>query len=120
MFARLNSRLWNVGLAAHFNNPQNVVGSMPRSNYVGTAIVGAPECGYVTKLQIKVATHGLISAATFKTFGCGVAIASSSFMAERLTGMPLTQGKASKMVNIMAVNILQLIVYSSRQQTADS
>lgn len=54
----------------------------------------------MTKLQIKVAAHGLISAATFKTFGCGVAIASSSFMTERLTGMSLAQAEEIKSTDI--------------------
>ena len=70
----------------HYNNPRNV-GSLDKSaNDVGTGLVGAPECGDVMKLQIKVGPDGTITDAKFKTFGCGSAIASSSLATEWLKG----------------------------------
>jgi nitrogen fixation NifU-like protein len=70
----------------HFNNPRNV-GSLDKNDpTVGTGIVGAPECGDVMKLQIKVGDDGRIVDAKFKTFGCGSAIASSSLATEWLKG----------------------------------
>ncbi len=62
----------------HYNNPRNV-GSLPKEDpNVGTGVVGAPECGDVMKLQIKISDEGVVEDAKFKTFGCGSAIASSS------------------------------------------
>jgi len=73
-------------LIDHFNNPRNV-GSMDKSSQsVGTGIVGAPECGDVMKLQIKVDDDGTIVDAKFKTYGCGSAIAASSLATEWLKG----------------------------------
>ena len=73
----------------HFENPRNV-GSMDKSDpSVGTAIVGAPACGDVMKLQIKVDDEGVIEDAKFKTFGCGSAIASSSLVTEWIKGKTL-------------------------------
>ncbi len=71
----------------HYNNPRNV-GSFDKSaGNVGTGMVGAPECGDVMKLQIKVdEASGIIEDAKFKTFGCGSAIASSSLATEWLKG----------------------------------
>jgi nitrogen fixation NifU-like protein len=70
----------------HFNNPRNV-GSLDReSKEVGTGIVGAPACGDVMKLQIKVNAEGIIEEARFKTYGCGSAIASSSLVTEWVKG----------------------------------
>jgi nitrogen fixation protein NifU and related proteins len=71
----------------HYNNPRNV-GSMDKSDpNVGTGMVGAPECGDVMKLQVKVNPEtGVIEDAKFKTFGCGSAIASSSLATEWLRG----------------------------------
>lgn len=76
----------------HYNNPRNV-GSLDQSDEkVGTGIVGAPECGDVMKLQIKVNEDtGVIEEAKFKTFGCGSAIASSSLATEMLKGKTLDQ-----------------------------
>ena len=69
----------------HYNNPQNV-GSLPKDdNDVGTGLVGAPECGDVMKLQIKVEDDKIVDA-KFKTFGCGSAIASSSLATEWVKG----------------------------------
>src|SRR5687768_16373603 len=70
----------------HYENPRNV-GSLDKNDTsVGTGVVGAPECGDVMKLQIKVNEQGLIEDAKFKTFGCGSAIASSSLATEWLKG----------------------------------
>src|SRR6266498_3525028 len=69
----------------HYNNPRNL-GSLPKDDQsVGTGIVGAPECGDVMKLQIKVQNDVIVDA-KFKTFGCGSAIASSSLATEWLKG----------------------------------
>ena len=70
----------------HYDNPRNV-GSLDKNNpEVGTGIVGAPACGDVMKLQIKVGKNGIIEDAKFKTFGCGSAIASSSLATEWIKG----------------------------------
>src|SRR6059036_2932020 len=81
----------------HYNNPRNV-GSLPKEDRnVGTGLVGAPECGDVMKLQIKVNEEsGLIEDAKFKTFGCGSAIASSSLATEWVKGKTLTEALAIK------------------------
>ena len=70
----------------HYENPRNV-GSMDKDDMeVGTGLVGAPACGDVMKLQIKVGANGIIEDAKFKTFGCGSAIASSSLITEWVKG----------------------------------
>jgi len=75
----------------HYENPRNV-GSFDKSDpEVGTGMVGAPACGDVMKLQIKVNEGGIITDARFKTYGCGSAIASSSLATEWLKGMSLDQ-----------------------------
>ena len=71
----------------HYENPRNV-GSFPKDEEnVGTGMVGAPACGDVMKLQIKVDDDGIIRDARFKTYGCGSAIASSSLVTELVHGM---------------------------------
>jgi len=91
----------------HYNNPRNV-GSFDREDpNVGTGVVGAPECGDVMKLQIKVNSgSGLIEEARFKTFGCGSAIASSSLATEWLKGKTL--GEALNIKNTEIVEELAL------------
>jgi nitrogen fixation NifU-like protein len=91
----------------HYNNPRNV-GSMDKSSSeVGTGMVGAPECGDVMKLQIKVnGSTGIIEDAKFKTFGCGSAIASSSLATEWLKGRTVDEAMAIKNTDI--VNELSL------------
>ena len=81
----------------HYNNPRNV-GAMPKEDpNVGTGLVGAPECGDVMKLQIKVNEEsGVIEDAKFKTFGCGSAIASSSLVTEWVKGKTLDEAMALK------------------------
>jgi len=85
----------------HYENPRNV-GSMEKDNPdVGTGLVGAPACGDVMKLQIKVnADTGLIEDAKFKTFGCGSAIASSSLITEWVKGKSLDEAVAIKNTQI--------------------
>ncbi|KAI6035233.1 NifU-like N terminal domain-containing protein [Pisolithus orientalis] len=74
---------------SHYENPRNV-GSLPKGDLdVGTGLVGAPACGDVMKLQIRVDENGIISEVKFKTFGCGSAIASSSYLTERVKGLSL-------------------------------
>jgi nitrogen fixation protein NifU and related proteins len=91
----------------HYNNPRNV-GSLDKADpTVGTGIVGAPECGDVMKLQIKVNdATGIIDEAKFKTFGCGSAIASSSLATEWLKGKTVDEALAIKNTDI--VNELSL------------
>ena len=86
-------------LMNHYENPQNV-GSFDKNDYsVGTGLVGAPACGDVMKLQIKV-EDGIIQDAKFKTFGCGSAIASSSLVTEWVKGRTLDEAKSIKNVQI--------------------
>jgi Fe-S cluster assembly scaffold IscU len=91
----------------HYNHPRNV-GSMDKNDpTVGTGMVGAPECGDVMKLQVKVnPTTGIIEDAKFKTFGCGSAIASSSLATEMLKGK--TVDEALAISNTEIVNELAL------------
>ncbi len=78
-------------LIDHYENPRNV-GSLDRNDPdVGTGLVGAPACGDVMKLQIKVNAEGVIEEARFKTFGCGSAIASSSLVTEWVKGRTVDQ-----------------------------
>ncbi len=78
-------------LMDHYDNPRNV-GSLDKDDaHVGTGMVGAPACGDVMKLQIKVGSDGVIEDAKFKTYGCGSAIASSSLVTEWLKGKTLEQ-----------------------------
>jgi nitrogen fixation protein NifU and related proteins len=80
----------------HYENPRNV-GSFDKNDpEVGTGMVGAPACGDVMKLQIKVNDDGIITDAKFKTYGCGSAIASSSLATEWLKGMSLEQATSIK------------------------
>jgi len=74
-------------LVDHYENPRNVGSFDKGDDSVGTGMVGAPACGDVMKLQIKVDEHGIIRDARFKTYGCGSAIASSSLVTEMVKGM---------------------------------
>ncbi|HAY47905.1 MULTISPECIES: Fe-S cluster assembly scaffold IscU [Thalassospira] len=83
-------------LIDHYENPRNV-GSMDKNELsVGTGLVGAPACGDVMKLQIKVTPEGIIEDAKFKTFGCGSAIASSSLITEWVKGKSLDEAGSIK------------------------
>ena len=86
-------------LMNHYENPQNVGSFDKDDDSVGTGLVGAPACGDVMKLQIKV-EDGIIQDAKFKTFGCGSAIASSSLVTEWVKGRTLNEAKSIKNVQI--------------------
>ena len=86
----------------HFNNPRNVGALDKDSSDVGTGLVGAPECGDVMKLQIKVDDEtGVISDAKFKTFGCGSAIAASSLATEWVRGKSINEAEELSNVDIV-------------------
>lgn len=89
----------------HYDNPRNVGSLDPKSLDVGTGLVGAPECGDVMKLQIKVENDQIVDA-KFKTFGCGSAIASSSLATEWIKGKSLDE--AASIPNSMIVEELSL------------
>ncbi len=84
----------------HYENPRNVGSFDKEENNVGTGMVGAPACGDVMKLQIKVGDDGVIEDAVFKTYGCGSAIASSSLLTEWVKGKTLDEAKAIKNTQI--------------------
>jgi len=86
----------------HYNNPRNV-GSMPKEDHnVGTGLVGAPECGDVMKLQMKINPDtNVIEEAKFKTFGCGSAIASSSLATEWVKGKTVEEALSIKNTDIV-------------------
>ena len=80
----------------HYENPRNV-GTLDKSdNSVGTGLVGAPACGDVMRLQIKVSKEGIIEDAKFKTYGCGSAIASSSLVTEWIKGRSIEEAEEIK------------------------
>ena len=84
----------------HYENPRNV-GKMDEADaHVGTGMVGAPACGDVMRLQIKVNNEGIIEDAKFKTYGCGSAIASSSLVTEWMKGITLDQAGEIRNSNI--------------------
>ena len=78
----------------HYQNPRNVGTLDKNAADVGTGVVGAPECGDVMKLQIKVNNEGIIEDARFKTYGCGSAIASSSLVTEWVKGKNVDEANA--------------------------
>ena len=80
----------------HYENPRNVGSFDKDEDNVGTGMVGAPACGDVMRLQIKVGDDGVIEDAVFKTYGCGSAIASSSLLTEWVKGKTLDEAKAIK------------------------
>ena len=84
----------------HYDNPRNVGSFEQSDDSVGTGMVGAPACGDVMKLQIKVSADGIIEEARFKTYGCGSAIASSSLVTEWVKGKTLDQALAIKNTQI--------------------
>jgi nitrogen fixation protein NifU and related proteins len=90
----------------HYQNPRNVGSLDKESDNVGTGVVGAPECGDVMKLQIKVSDEGQIVDAKFKTYGCGSAIASSSLATEWLKGTSIDA--AAEIKNTQIVEELSL------------
>lgn len=99
-------RSYHAKVLDHYNNPRNV-GTLPKTDSdVGIGLVGAPACGDVMKLAIRVDENGIISDVKFKTFGCGSAIASSSYLTERIKGM--TMEEASKIKNTVIAKDLCL------------
>jgi nitrogen fixation NifU-like protein len=84
----------------HYENPRNVGAFDKNDASVGTGLVGAPACGDVMKLQIKVSPQGIIEDAKFKTFGCGSAIASSSLVTEWVKGKTLDEAATLKNTQI--------------------
>ena len=98
---------YNDKVIDHYENPRNVGSLNPTDNSVGTGLVGAPECGDVMKLQIKVDDEtGIIEDAKFKTFGCGSAIAASSLATEWVRGR--TVNEAMELSNTEIVEELSL------------
>jgi nitrogen fixation NifU-like protein len=90
----------------HYSNPRNVGSFAKDEANVGTGIVGAPECGDVMKLQLKISDDGIVEDAKFKTFGCGSAIASSSFVTELVKGKSVTE--VAQIKNSLIVEELSL------------
>nr|GAT53996.1 FeS cluster assembly scaffold IscU [Mycena chlorophos] len=94
------ARAYHEKVISHYESPRNV-GSLPKNDLdVGTGLVGAPACGDVMKLQIRVDENGIISDVKFKTFGCGSAIASSSYLTERVKGLSLEEAGQIKNTEI--------------------
>lgn len=97
----VSKRGYHEKVLDHYNNPRNVGSMQKGDNDVGTGLVGAPACGDVMKLQIKVdPNNNTISDVKFKTFGCGSAIASSSYLTELVRGMTLEQAGRIKNTEI--------------------
>ncbi|MBV8134616.1 MAG: Fe-S cluster assembly scaffold IscU [Deltaproteobacteria bacterium] len=90
----------------HYNHPRNVGSFAKDDASVGTGVVGAPECGDVMKLQLKISDAGVIEDARFKTFGCGSAIASSSYVTELVKGKHIDE--AMTIQNTVIVKELNL------------
>jgi nitrogen fixation NifU-like protein len=85
----------------HYSNPRNV-GTLPKDDpNVGTGVVGAPECGDVMKLQLRISDEGVVEDARFKTFGCGSAIASSSYVTELVKGKTVDEVMSIKNTHIV-------------------
>jgi nitrogen fixation NifU-like protein len=85
----------------HYSNPRNV-GTLSKDDpNVGTGVVGAPECGDVMKLQLKISDAGVVEDAKFKTFGCGSAIASSSYVTELVKGKTVDEVMSIKNTQIV-------------------
>ena len=98
--AQIRQFAYHQNVLDHYSNPRNV-GTMDKSSPdVGTGLVGAPACGDVMKLQIKVNDDGTIEKAVFKTFGCGSAIASSSYATEILEGLKIEDAMHIKNTDI--------------------
>jgi len=85
----------------HYSNPRNVGSFAKDEENVGTGIVGAPECGDVMKLQLKINDEGIVEDARFKTFGCGSAIASSSYVTELVKGKTIDEVMEIKNTHIV-------------------
>ena len=93
MFIRFLRRTYHSRVIDHYERPRNVGSLDTRSQNVGRALVGAPACGDVMKLDIEVNSDGIITRTKFKTFGCGSAIASSSVASEWIKGKTLNEAR---------------------------
>jgi len=91
---------YNEKVMDHYENPRNVGSFDNNDKHVGTGMVGAPACGDVMRLQIKVNDDGIIEDAKFKTYGCGSAIASSSLLTEWVKGLTLQEASEIKNTDI--------------------
>lgn len=105
-FSNFLKNFYHQKVLDHFANPKNVGSMEEKDSNVGTGLVGAPACGDVMKLQIKVNKDGIIEDAVFKTFGCGSAIASSSYATELVKGKKINE--ALKIKNNEIANYLKL------------
>ncbi len=106
VFYKEDTMAYSKKVIEHYENPRNV-GSFDESEQnIGTGLVGAPACGDVMKLQIKVSPEGIIEEAKFKTFGCGSAIASSSLITEWVKGKSLDE--VTKIKNTDVAEYLEL------------
>ena len=105
-FSNLLKNFYHQKVLDHFANPKNVGTMDAKDVNVGTGLVGAPACGDVMKLQIKVNKDGIIEDAVFKTFGCGSAIASSSYATELVKGKKINE--ALKIKNNQIASYLKL------------
>eukprot|EP00968_Pinguiococcus_pyrenoidosus_P026297 scaffold7067_cov245-Pinguiococcus_pyrenoidosus.AAC.10 len=95
-------RSYHANVVDHYENPRNVGSLDAKDESVGTGLVGAPACGDVMKLQIKVDENGVVTESKFKTFGCGSAIASSSVATEWMQGRTVDEVLAIKNTDIAA------------------
>lgn len=102
----VQTRNYDQKVIDHYNNPKNVGSFDKKDKDIGTGLVGAPACGDVMKLQIKVDENGKICDARFKTFGCASAIASSSYASEYIKGKSLDEAALIK--NTIIANELKL------------
>ena len=98
--APVQRRGYHEKVIDHYENPRNVGSFLKTDKNVGVGLVGAPACGDVMKLSIKVNEEGIIEDVRFKTFGCGSAIASSSYMTERVKGLSLDEAAKIKNTEI--------------------
>jgi nitrogen fixation protein NifU and related proteins len=96
----VNKMAYSEKVVDHYENPRNVGSFAKDDDGVGTGMVGAPACGDVMKLQIKVGANGIIEDAKFKTYGCGSAIASSSLVTEWVKGKSLDEAMNLKNTQI--------------------
>ena len=99
-YVKSSRRLYHSRVLDHYEKPRNVGKLNAKNSSVGTGIVGAPACGDVMKLQIRVNKDGIIEETKFKTFGCGSAIASSSLATEWIKGKHINEAEKIKNTDI--------------------
>src|ERR1700693_130893 len=100
----------------HYENPRNVGSFNKDDEGVATGMVGAPACGDVMKLQIKVNKHGIIEDAKFKTYGCGSAIASSSLVTEWVKGKTVDEAATIRNTQILAEDAIKAAIADYRKK----